>query len=328
MKRTLPKLLTAPFVSSTPQLTKLSWFPGHMVKALRQIEEGLSSVDAIIEIRDARIPISSANHQFDAMVRARNKPRHVVFTKSDLADLSSRLAVQRYLLDNGMSSTYTIATKTTHIKKIMTKSVQNVNMKFKMSAALLLVVGMPNAGKSTLINTLRTKAVGGKNKNKNKGAATGGNKKRSRVAATGALPGITRQVRSIQVVTDPAVYVIDTPGIMVPHVDDFEIGLKLGLTGALPEKVLDMETMVEYLLWVLKREDEMGTDSCLSKKCWNLLGSKSGLPTYDVRSVLDNVADRYGKNELTDDPAKFIISMYRKGLLGNICLDKNIGAAN
>jgi mitochondrial GTPase 1 len=311
---------TAPFISSTPQLAKLNWFPGHMAKALRTIDNQLSTVDAVIEIRDARIPISSANFQFDAMVHERNKPRHVVFTKSDLTDMSSRLAVQHALAARGMSSTYTVATKPTHVKKIMAKSVENVKMKFKMSAALLLVVGMPNAGKSTLINTLRTRAVhsGGRRK-KGSGSSSSG-MKRSRVAATGALPGITRQVSCIQVVNNPAVYVLDTPGIMVPRVDDFEIGLKLGLTGALPEKVLDAETIVEYLLWILKREYELGTKSNLSKKCWHILGVNQ--PTADVRTVLESVADRYGKNPSTDDPAKVCIAAYRKGLLGSMCLDK------
>lgn len=302
------------FATSNPNLAKLSWYPGHMAKALRSINNQLTSVDAVVEIRDARIPFSSANHQFDEMVQARNKPRLIVLTKSDLTDLTSQTKIQQIFANRGMSSTHTVATRPKNVKRIIAKAVKGVKTKFKVSAALLLVVGMPNAGKSTLINTLRTGAVVGSKGNEKIG------KRKSKVAKTGALPGITRQVSSIQVVNSPAVYVLDTPGIMVPKVDDMETGLKLGLTGALPEKIIDSETMVEYLLWVLNREHQEGTNSCLSSKCWDVLGV--GSPTSDVQHVLESVAARYGKNLLTNDSALFCLSSYRKGLLGNMCLDK------
>lgn len=313
------------FVSSVPNLAKTNWFPGHMAKTLRQLETQLPSVDAIIEVRDARIPLSATNYQFDSIVRQRSKPRLVVFTKSDLADPSSREAFRRHLLHDSSSpsrSAYTIATNSKGAARLIKKASEGVRMRFKNSAAMMLIVGMPNAGKSTLINSLRSQAIRSGHSHRRRGRAGGTGRrmrKRSRVAKVGDQPGITKSVSSIQVSSEPAVFVLDTPGIMVPRVDDVETGLKLALTGALPERVVSLEAVVDYLHFVLRTQPR----KCLSHDVWNILGMEDGRdrPPDSVQHMLESVAKRYGKNPQTDDPARVCIRSFQKGLLGKITLD-------
>ena len=167
-----------------------NWFLGHMAKTLRQLEHQLPSVDAVIEVRDARIPLTAVNHQFDSMVRRFHKPRLVVFTKSDLADPASRDAIQRHLLYDSVPSSrsaYTVATKAKGAARLVKKATEGVRMRFKSSAAMMLIVGMPNAGKSTLINSLRSQAVRTSHHQRKRGTVYKGStgrpmRKRSRVA--------------------------------------------------------------------------------------------------------------------------------------------------
>jgi ribosome biogenesis GTPase A len=308
-----------------------------MAKTLRQLERQLPTVNAIIEVRDARIPLTSVNHQFDAMVRRFHKPRLVVFTKSDLADPRSREAMQRRLLyDSGATpsrafvstpSAYTVATNSKGAARLIKKASEGVRMRFKSSAAMMLIVGMPNAGKSTLINSLRSQAIRGggrgNKKSRSNDRSAGGTgrrmRKRSRVAKTGDEPGVTKSVTSIQVSSDPTVFVLDTPGIMVPRVDDVETGLKLALTGALPERVVSVEAVVDYLHYVLRTQPRRA----LAPGVWDVLGMEEGRdkPPDSVQHMLDSVARRYGKNPQTEDAARFCIRSFQKGLLGKITLD-------
>lgn len=327
-----------PFVSAVPNLARTNWFPGHMAKTLRQLERQLPSVDAVIEVRDARIPLTAVNHQFDAMVRRFHKPRLVVFTKSDLADPRSREAVQRRLLyDSGSSapsrifvptpSAYTVATNSKGAARLIKKASEGVRMRFKSSAAMMLIVGMPNAGKSTLINSLRSLAIRGNGQGNKKGRSNdrsaGGTgrrmRRRSRVAKTGDQPGVTKSVTSIQVSSDPTVFVLDTPGIMVPRVDNVETGLKLALTGALPERVVSVDAVADYLHYVLRTQPRRA----LAPNVWDILGMEEGRdkPPDSVQHMLDSVAQRYGKNPLTEDAARVCIRSFQRGLLGKITLD-------
>eukprot|EP00946_MAST-07B_sp_MAST-7B-sp1_P004239 g4239.t1 len=298
-----------------------------MAKTLRQLEHQLPSVDAVIEVRDARIPLTAVNHQFDSMVRRFHKPRLVVFTKSDLADPASRDAIQRHLLYDSVPSSrsaYTVATKAKGAARLVKKATEGVRMRFKSSAAMMLIVGMPNAGKSTLINSLRSQAVRTSHHQRKRGTVYKGStgrpmRKRSRVAKTGDQPGVTKSVSSIQVSSEPNVFVLDTPGIMVPRVDNIETGLKLALTGALPERVVSLDAVVDYLYYVLRTQPRKS----LAPNVWDVLGMEEGRdrPPDSMQHMLDSVARRYGKNPATDDAARVCIRSFQKGLLGKITLD-------
>ena len=131
--------------------------------------------------------------------------------------------------------------------------------------------------------------------------------------------GVTKSVTSIQVSSDPTVFVLDTPGIMVPRVDDVETGLKLALTGALPERVVSVEAVVDYLHYVLRTQPRRA----LAPGVWDVLGMEEGRdkPPDSVQHMLDSVARRYGKNPQTEDAARVCIRSFQKCLLGKITLD-------
>ncbi|XP_041260902.1 mitochondrial ribosome-associated GTPase 1 isoform X3 [Onychostruthus taczanowskii] len=202
-----------------------SWFPRHMAKGLRQMRLALRRADCLVEVHDARIPLSGRNPALQEALGIR--PHVLVLNKMDLADPRRQPAVLEQLRQQGCS----------HV--VFTDCQRDVNVK-KSSEHNILVIGVPNVGKSSLINSLRRLHL-------KKGNAT----------AVGGEPGITKAVLSrIQVCEKPLMYLVDTPGVLPPRLGDVETGMKLALCGAIHDHLVGEDIMADYLLYTLNKQQQ------------------------------------------------------------------------
>lgn len=207
----------------------IQWFPGHMTKAKRKLEEQIRWVDVVIELGDARLPLSSRNPLLQGLLGS--KPKILVLNKADLADEAK---TQKWVEELEKDSPVLVASAATGlgIKKIvplleelMVGKMQRLREKGVRSKPIrVMVVGIPNIGKSSLINRL-----------------TGGSQ-----AKTGNKPGVTRGSQWIRI--HRKVELLDTPGMLWPKFDDPEVGKKLAATGAVKDEVFDQEDLAFWLL--------------------------------------------------------------------------------
>ena len=221
----------------------IQWFPGHMTKAKRTITEQLKLVDMVIELRDGRIPMSSANPLLQELIA--NKPRLIVFTKRDMADESVTKQWINHFEKDGQAVIF-IDSQKENVKKILLENCLKV-MDAKIQRDLrrgihprairAMIVGIPNVGKSTLINRLAKR----------------------KVVDVANRPGVTQSIKWLTV--DPRLDVMDTPGILWPRFDDLKIGMKLALTSAIKEQILPIEQVVAFgLAYILQHYPRILTE--------------------------------------------------------------------
>ncbi len=212
----------------------IQWFPGHMAKARREIEEKLKVVDIALVLLDSRIPYSSQNPM--AMEILKNKPQLIVLTKSDMADSAMTKKWENYFNSQGKKTIAVDSIKGINIKKIESFSKEILKEKIekdlkrglKPRPIRAMIVGIPNVGKSTLINKL----VGRK------------------VANVGNMPGVTKAQQWIRL--NQNIELLDTPGVLWPKFDDKQVGINLALTGAIKDQILPKEDLAFYLVGYLK----------------------------------------------------------------------------
>lgn len=211
----------------------IQWFPGHMTRARRQIEKNLKLIDMVIELIDARIPLSSRNPMIDEILQ--DKPRLVLLNKADLADPSITEQWVNYFKTKDLQALAFDATSGKQLPEITQRSKRLLAHKIETQlrkgmnprAIRALIVGIPNVGKSTLINRLA-----GRN-----------------VAATGDKPGVTKGQQWIRVGTD--MELLDTPGILWPKFEDQTVGLRLAATGAIKEELLHIDDIAFFVIQFL-----------------------------------------------------------------------------
>ena len=214
----------------------IQWYPGHMTKTRRMMEEDLKLVDAVCEILDARIPISSRNPDIDAICG--KKPRMVILNRIDMADPDLVGQWSSYFKNKGMAVIRTdcksrkgINTFAPAVRQLLAEKLQRYAEKGQVGRPLkLMVVGIPNVGKSTFINQI---------------AGRKGAKAENR-------PGVTRGKQWVNV--DGGLLLLDTPGILWPKFDDPEVGMRLAYTGAVKDDILDTETLGCHLMELLAKE--------------------------------------------------------------------------
>lgn len=211
----------------------IQWYPGHMTKTRRKMEEDLKLVDAVCELVDARIPISSRNPDIDAICG--NKPRMMILNRIDLADPETTSAWSDYFRKKGWAVVRTdcksrkgIDRFQPAVRELLAEKLQRYQERGFVNKPLkLMVVGIPNVGKSTFINQV---------------AGRKGAKAENR-------PGVTRGKQWVTV--DKGLLLLDTPGILWPKFDDEEVGRRLAYTGAVKSDVLDIETLACHLMAML-----------------------------------------------------------------------------
>jgi len=208
----------------------IQWFPGHMAKTRRILSENLKLVDIVIELLDARIPLSSKNPEIDEIIK--DKPRIVALNKSDLADREISKEWSKWYSSQGYTSIFIDSIRGEGINDLKAKlrlmmkgKIERDRQKGRIFRPIrTMVVGIPNVGKSSFINKVAGRAT----------------------AATGDRPGVTRSKQWIRI--NEEIELLDTPGILWPKFDDQQVGLNLAFTGAIKDEILDTTEIAARLL--------------------------------------------------------------------------------
>ena len=245
--------------------TNINWYPGHMAKTKRQIIEDLKLIDVVIEILDARIPISSQNPDMQEIIK--NKKRIIVLNKSDLADEIKTKAWIEYYKKNGIIAIKVDANQgkgiqevAQNIEKVMQNELEQIAKKGRIGKKIrVMVLGIPNVGKSSFINRLA--------------------KKNSTVV--GNKPGVTKQKQWIRL--DDKIELLDTPGVLWPKFQNEEIALNLAYTGTIKDDIIDkVEISYNLLKYLLENHFEK-------------VIQRYGLNFEEIEKILNN--DNNPKNE-------------------------------
>ena len=272
---------------------QISWFPGHMHKTRKELYDRLTQVDLFLEIRDARCPYSSANPMSDS-ITARKKTL-VLLNKSDLCCLSYTKMIMQQMKSEGLN-VMLFSTLSKHNLTAMLKTAEKIApAKYKTVGTWMMVGGIPNTGKSSIINTLRKKSQ---------------DFDKSSIVKVGPKPGVTKTSEGFKVSENPLIYVVDSPGVMSPQISDPETGMKLALTGALRDGVVDGEVLCDYLFFVMNK---LGCHQYVEKY---------GLerPTDVTDQILKKLERDYGRDRAS--VCRVVLTHYRTGKLGKLTLDK------
>ncbi|KAH8359238.1 hypothetical protein KR093_005294, partial [Drosophila rubida] len=317
---------------------RINWFPGHMTKGMRQIQQKLRTVDCIVEIHDARIPISGRNSQFFETITGKAsltpfnfsmmissfigngvKPHILVLNKIDLLGSKHQRAIVKQLQtqqpelrnilftnckdqrNHGVHDILPLATKLVAESSRFNRAQSAENN--------IMIIGVPNVGKSSIINVLRNVHL----------------KKRS-AARVGAIAGITRAVgERIKIQETPPVYMIDTPGILQPSVTDDEMGMKLALVGCLPDHIVGEDLIADYLLFWLNKHKRYEYVDKMELQAPNDNISAMLAEYAQKQDLFHRVKQFNGQVEAMTNllaASRKFISFFRTGQLGPINLDE------
>lgn len=276
---------------------QIQWYPGHMTKALRQMKEDIKLVDLVIEICDARIPVSSRNPEIDNL--AAGKERIVVLAKSDLADDLECKKWIEFFSSKGIFACAVDARNRNSVKKcqsVIDKASEKKRERDRKRGILprpvrTMIVGIPNSGKSTFINAYAGKSA----------------------AKTGNKPGVTRGKQWIR--TGKSLELLDTPGILWPKFEDEAVGMHLAFVGAIKDEIFEVSQLVVALIELLLEIDE---DVFLDQ-----YGIEEKTPTGIIESYAKSHSCLKGGGELDYDKAgRLLLNDFRNGKMGKITLEK------
>lgn len=276
--------------------SRIQWFPGHMARTRRRIKESLSLVDAVCEIVDARIPRSSRNPDLDSIIGS--KPRLIILNKADLADESATAAWSKCFVSQGCRTMTSDSKKGTGVKQfipeiklLLSDKLERYREKGMRGRMLrVMIVGIPNVGKSSFINKLA-----------------------GRSAKVEDRPGVTRGNQWFSL--GGGVEVMDTPGVLWPKFDDAAVGEMLAFTGAVKDTIIDIEHLALRLIETLM--PEYTSSICERFKVE---------PEEDAVHMLEKIALRRGMLIRGGEPdmeraSVTLLDEFRAGKLGRITLE-------
>ena len=276
--------------------TNINWYPGHMAKTKREIKDKIDLIDVVFEVIDSRIPDSSKNREIDGLIK--NKPRILVMTKSDLCDLEKSRKWKIYYEKMGYQVVMVDLINNKNINEILnltnklssSLNEKRLNKGLKARSLRILILGIPNVGKSTLINRL----VGKK-------ATNVGNK-----------PGITKKLEWIRI--NKNLELLDTPGILWPKLEGYNTALNLAAMTAIKEEILNKEEVAIYII-----------NTMLNLYPDSIKGRYKLTTETDIVEILDKIGKSIGaiKNNETDYEKVYnvILKDLREGYLGKVTFD-------
>ena len=275
----------------------VQWYPGHMTKAKRMMQENIRLVDLVIELVDARVPLSSRNPDIDEL--GKNKARMILLNKSDLADEKATEALSAYFREKGLYVVKVNSRTGAGVKSINSVVQEACREKIERERrrgilnrpVRAMVVGIPNVGKSTFINSFAGKAC----------------------TKTGNKPGVTKGAQWVRL--NKQVELLDTPGILWPKFEDQTVGMRLAMIGSVKDEVLNTEELALELLKFLHADYE------------GVLAARYGIEeSEDALSMLRQIAEKRAcllkAGELDLGKATgILLDEFRNGKLGRITLE-------
>ena len=276
----------------------INWYPGHMKKTKEMVQNNLKLVDVVIELLDARIPLSSKNPEIDKL--AHNKPRVVVLNKSDLSDRAKLNKWISYYQSKGIKAIPVDTLKGSGVNKIVEecKNVTKEKMDAlkekgrKERAIRVMIVGVPNVGKSSLINKLTGR----------------------KSTQTGDRPGVTKGKQWVRLIGN--LELLDTPGILWPKFEDQKIALNLAFTRAIKDEILDIDTLG---LKFIEKMSDIEPEKLKARYKLDSLGEE---PLETMEMIGRKRGFILGRNELDYTRiAKTVLNEFREGKLGQITLE-------
>ena len=277
----------------------LQWYPGHMAKTRRLIEDNLKMIDVVVEILDARIPFSGRNPNFDDIIR--NKPRLLVMNKADLADRRRTDMWIEWYRKQGLAVIPISCATGMGINKVLSSARELVRERIERDAEKgrtrtlkLMMVGIPNVGKSSLINRLLGKAS----------------------TKTGDRPGVTKGKQWLRIKGDAEL--LDTPGILPPKFEDQELAKRLAYTGAIRDEIMNTELLAYSLCEYLR--DEYPEEVCERYKIKDDISSLEGDEVLELIGRRRGFVISGGEVDM-ERAANMVLDELRGCKIGNITLE-------
>lgn len=277
----------------------IQWYPGHMAKTKKMILENISLVDIVVELVDARIPYSSKNPDIDKF--AKNKYRIIILNKSDLANEKSTKKWVDYFQQKGFKVILTnsingrgLSEVTTVSRELMKEKIERDKARGRIYRPIrAMIVGIPNVGKSTFINKFVGKAT----------------------TQTGDRPGVTKGKQWIKIKKD--FELLDTPGILWPKFEDYQVALKLAFTGAIKDDTMDIQTLAhEFIGFIIKLDPQ------IIKQRYKINFDENSKP----EEIFELIARARGFIMIGNNvdllrTARILFDEFRGGKLGNLTLE-------